>query len=134
MTDVIIQNLVIKKKELLDDLLQQSIQSIINGPNIDRILDRRGQILEKLERNDESLRTREEQTGISALQQEQRLFGKIGQVLILIQENTAETIQAVEHQIKEIEMERSVLDRGRRLSGYIEQGRMRKKNRAVTSL
>ena len=134
MSDLIIQDLVKKKKELLDELLRQSIQSMIDAPNMESMVVNRERILADLGRTDYSIRIREEQTGIKALQQEKALFEKIGQTIVSIQENNAETISKIEQVVKEAESERSVLDRERRLSGYIQQGQRHRKNRAVTSL
>ena len=134
MSDLIIQDLVKKKKELLDELLRQSIQSMIDAPNVNTMLASRERILTGLERTDQSLQIREEQTGIKARQQEKALFEIIGQTITCIQENNEESIRKVEQEVKEAERERSVLGRGRRLSGYIQQGQRHRENRAVAAL
>lgn len=134
MPDVTIRDLVKKKKELLDELLRQSIQSMINAPDMETTMVNRERILADLGRTDESLQTREKQTGIQARQQERALFEMIGETITSIQENNAKTIRKIEQVVKEAESERSVLGRERRLTGYIQQGQGHRKNRAVTAL
>lgn len=134
MSDLIIQDLVKKKKELLDELLRQSIQSMITAPNIDSMLASRERILAGLERTDLSIQIREKETGIKAQRQEKALFEIIGQTITCIQENNDVSIRKVEQEVKEAERERAALGRGRRLSGYIQQGQGYRKNKAVAAL
>jgi|APSaa5957512622_1039677.scaffolds.fasta_scaffold84111_3 hypothetical protein len=134
MPDVIIRDLVKKKKGLLDELLRESIQSMINEPYLEKAMVSRERILVDLKRTDESLQTREEQTGVQARQQEPVLFEMIGQTITSIQDNNEETIRKIEQVMKEAESERSILGRERRLSGYIQKGQGHRKNRAVASL
>lgn len=131
MSDIVIQDLVRKKKELLDELLRQSIQSMINSPNLERILVRRNRILGDLRRTDSSLQIRESETGISALRQEENLYQKISQIISSIQANNIETIGMIEQEMAETGIERSVLDKERQLSGYIQQRGMHQNKRSV---
>ncbi|MCP4751287.1 MAG: hypothetical protein GY866_10360 [Proteobacteria bacterium] len=120
-SDIAIRALVEKKRELLDKLLVLSIQSAITEQNIDRLMESRRDTMSGLLQNDESLETREKQTGIDARTQETKLFGKIDLILGAIQENNDLAISKIERDQEKLEVEKSSLDRENKLSGYINQ-------------
>lgn len=119
--DPIIHSLVKKKKELLNQLLVLSIQSAIEEQNVENSVQNRAVILNMLATNDNSLETREKESGISAKKQEAKLYKDIQGVLEAVQDNNKQTIVNLEKEQKSIERERSRLDTENKLSGYITQ-------------
>lgn len=122
--DLIVRSLTKKKKELLDELLLQSIQQLVVRPqDLDKFVKNRQRILAGLQQNDISLKLRKEQTGIEAKNQEKKIFQDINQVLHSIKENNTQTVFKLEQEKKELEKERLKLEKENKLSDYINQSK-----------
>ena len=124
--DIVLSDLVIKKKSLLDNLLVLSIQSMLEIPWQDKVKTKRSELLASLEKNDLAIATREEQTGIKAVNQEAGIFAEIESLMLSIQENNQATLMKLELAEKETELQRSALDRGKKLSRYLHQPPVKK--------
>lgn len=120
-TDPVINALVRKKKDLLNQLLAHSIQTALdkNEPGI--AMPDRDRIMSSLAINDEAIESRQKDLGVKAAKQEARLFQEIGSILRAIQDNNSQTISKLEKEIKQAERERALLHQGNKLSGYITQ-------------
>ncbi len=119
--DKIISQLVAKKKQLLDNLLTFSIQSVLNDSDHDKISEKRSQILSMLERNDRAISAREKQTEKNARQQEKELYAVIGTLLNSISENNKTTLTNLETAVKEFEQEKYKLGKESKISSYVHQ-------------
>ncbi len=126
--DIITNTLVKKKKELLDELLIQSICSVLNDKDNN---DKRQQILSMLQTNDLAIKKREQSTGRDAKDQEKKLFSEITQVLGSIRDNNELVISRLKKDEKELEFEKLKLKDGGKLSYYVQQT---KKAQPVKSL
>ncbi len=120
-SDQVINSLIKKKKELLNQLVRQSIQFVIEEQTNDRMLTIRLEILAGLQRNDTAIKTREQQTGIDAMKQEPKLFREIGSIMHTIEENNKQAISKNSRKKKEIEFEKFNLEKENKVSGYIHQ-------------
>ena len=118
-TDRVIHTLVKKKKELLNELLVQSIQTVIEDSDKSPALTLRKKLVVDLHINDRNLQQREDETGISAESQEKKQLKEIKQILVAIQENNNRTIFKMEEEKKTLDTERANLDKENKLSGYI---------------
>ncbi len=127
--DIILNELVQKKKSLLDDLLALSIRSACDIAQEDSILKHRSNLLIMLEKNDRAITTREKQTGIKATSQEQELYIKISTLLSSIKDNNQITMLKLEEAEKAFEAEKSELGLGKKLSSYVVQTRTMNQNR-----
>lgn len=119
--DMIITELVTKKKQLLDRLLAHSIQSVLNTANPDAALEKRAELLSMLELNDKAILTREQQTGHQALTQEKRLYAEIGSLINAIQDNNQLTLVDLESAVKASEQEKQNLGKEKRIGNYVRQ-------------
>lgn len=131
--DPIISDLVRKKKELLNQLLAVSIQTAIGNKPENMPLTNRAQIVSALSINDQALKSRERALNISADGQEPALFNDIKSILTAINDNNNQTINRLEVEIKQVEREQSRLNRGNKLTGYINQQKRYQNSTALTS-
>lgn len=131
--DLVIHELVKKKKTLLKQLLSHSIQAAIDEPDFNSKQQDRDQLRLKLETNEKALEKREKDLGVRAGNQEARLFHEIQDILMAIQANNEQTISKLEKEMKEIERERSRLQHGNKLSGYIAQQNKYRQRRPATA-
>ncbi len=121
MKDIVLRELVKKKKSLLDDLLVLSIRSACDIEQEEASIARRSDLLNMLEVNDQAISTRERQTGIKAAGQEEELLVSIGTLLDSIKENNQAALSKLEDAEKRYEKERSRLGMGKKLSRYVAQ-------------
>jgi hypothetical protein len=119
--DIILSNLVQKKKSLLDELLVHSIRSVCEGEQEEATLKKRSDLLKMLEINDNAIARREKQTGIKATGQEKALLLDIRTLLSSIKDNNQATLLKLEAIEKSYEAERSRLGTGKKLSSYVAQ-------------
>lgn len=122
-TDITIQTLVKKKRELLRQLLDQSIQSVILNSNPDQIFEKRKQILADLYKNETCIKTREKQTNIDSKIQEQNLYHDVYTLIHSINENNQQAIIRIESEKNKLKSEKHELKNSARLSGYINQSK-----------
>lgn len=121
MKDIILRELVKKKKSLLDDLLVLSIRSVCDIEQEETTVMRRSDLLTMLEVNDQAISTRERETGIKATGQEKELLTDIGTLLNSIKENNQAALLKMEAVEKTYEKERAQLGIGKQLSSYVAQ-------------
>lgn len=119
--DRIIHDLVAKKKELLENLLVLSIQTALDNPNQQKNLKNRADLFSMLSLNDRSLASREAQTGIKAVEQEQPLFSDIQALISSIHQNNGDSISRLEKALEEQKLERQELSKGNKISNYVNQ-------------
>lgn len=119
--DLIIQDLVKKKRELLERLLVLSIQTALDNPNQEKNLINRSELFSMLSLNDKSLETREKQTGIKAVEQEQVLYSDIQALISSIQQNNHDSINRLEKAVADYKLERQKLGKGKKISNYVNQ-------------
>ncbi len=119
--DPIIHVLAKKKKALLSQLLAISIQSAIDERSVDTDTPDREQLMAALSTNDKALESRENDLGVKASRQQAGIFREIGSILNAIKDNNTQVIDKLEKEMRLIERERSRLNRGNKLSGYITQ-------------
>lgn len=130
--DTVLTELVRKKQSLLNRLLALSIRSAVNGfqpAQSDRL---RSEILSMLERNDTAIRIREQQTGIVANRQEREQFATIATLLTSIRENNHATLAKLAATKKVIEMEKQLLEKEKKLTGYVGQSKTMNQYRKST--
>lgn len=119
--DTILQDLVLKKIELLEQLLRLSIQTALDNPNQERNLENRAELYSKLSLNDQSLAIRENQTGIKAIEQEQHLYLDIHTLIESIHQNNRDSINRLEKAVDDYKLERQKLSKGKKISNYVNQ-------------
>ena len=138
--DIVLTDLVSKKKTLLRNLLTLSIRSVFNHSDAKDEVRLRHDLLEMLQKNDNAILTREQETGIDAKTQEQDLFNEIAMLLSSIRDNNVATLSRLEKTEKEYEKEKMSLGMGKNLATYVKQNNAipsygrRKKNLLNTGL
>lgn len=128
--DVILKELVRKKKSLLDELLVQSIRSVVEEGQEEETVKQRSTLLHMLQINDEAIRIREEQTGIEAKGQEQNLYSDIANLLLSIKDNNHAALLRIEALEREAEKEKSKLGKGKNLAKYVAQNKSTHRSRS----
>jgi len=119
--DNTLTDLVKKKKQLLDALLKLSIKAAIGETNPESAVGQRAKLLSDLVKNDEAILSREEQTGIKAHQQEEELFESIVVVIKSIEDNNRGTINRLEKESRDAEIEKSKLKLNKKITNYVHQ-------------
>ncbi len=119
--DITLTDLVKKKKQLLDTLLKFSIKSAVGFTNLELMADQREKLLSDLVKNDGAILCREKQIGIKAQQQEKGLFDSMGVILKSIKDNNRGTINRLEREEKEVEIEKSKLGLNKKITNYVHQ-------------
>lgn len=125
--DWILKALVEKKRELLGQLLEQSQRYRIaqNEQEREKEFLLRGQILAKLERNDQAIAQREQEVTQLAKGEQKELYYEIEHLLRSIQFNNQASLFDLEEEKKGLERERISLEKGTKLSGYLSPSRKR---------
>jgi len=121
--DITLQALVQKKRELLNKLLDQSIQSVVLNPDPDQVFKKRKQILADLYKNETFIKTRETETNIDSKIQEPKLYDDVFTLIQSINENNQQVINQINKEKNKLESERQELKNKKQLSGYISQSR-----------
>ena len=132
--DKVLNQLLIKKKELLNDMLRQSqLLQIRNGDQeMQQLIEEKQQTYENLLKNDAFIKLRELETGIDSLHLDQHLTREIGFIMQSIQENNSAVIGRFEQEKTGLETEKNQLTRSRRLSGYIQHNKQTPYNSRMT--
>ncbi len=116
--DMITNTLVKKKKELLNELLKQSICSVINDEDNEK---KRAHLLTMLQTNDLAIKKNEQLTGQVAKEQEKKLYSEIAQILNSIHDNNELVISKLKKGEKELGSEKRQLKNEGKLSHYVQQ-------------
>ncbi len=119
--DKVTRKLVEKKRELLERLLSYSQLFAMREQESGRWSEKKKEMLSFLEQTDQSLKIREEQTGISARDQETALFSDIKYLLESIYSNNQRILNELNQEKENLDVEKTQLEKGTKLSGYIYQ-------------
>lgn len=119
--DLTIRALVEKKKELLQELLRHSIQSMIHESGVVPGLRTRSSIIMDLETTETNLIMREKACEIDSREQEKDNYCEIKSILEAIRDNNDQLIIKMEKSRKSLERERLSLEKENKVSGYINQ-------------
>ena len=119
--DFTLEILLEKKKELLGSLLKQSarIRTIRNEQQLDQEISLREKTLHHLKINDKAIALRREALGKLAKGETKRLDLEIEALLKGIQYNNQTQILDLESQMSDLELERKQLEKGNKLTGYL---------------
>ncbi|PCI27930.1 MAG: hypothetical protein COB67_07495 [SAR324 cluster bacterium] len=122
-SDLVLQELVWKKQELVRQLLLASQKYALPQQEAaaEEILKSRAELIPFLELNDRCIEQREGEIGCLAKIQEKELYQDINFMIQAIADNNQIGILLLEEEKKVLTLEKKQLERGNKVSGYLKQ-------------